>query len=642
MDVSAELQVSGTATDGEDYTLSGTKSVTIPANSSTLTGTRTLRLSALADDLRREDDETVRLRVSQVTRGTEVLPLSAMAEAQVMVENVFEKPPEVSGVSAEAGRCGESTCALRVSWDAPPASPPLTEQFVQHRREDKPNGWARTDVPSAATGVLLTGLQPGRRYVVRVRARNRVGRSEWSAAAAANTAPLVTASAANGGVAFLDAGGARALIRLTGAAQARGGGTLTGRWFRIYPNPNHQQSEIKLSAGGRFAMESGRDHRKASSPGSDRPEARFYRLEVTHELSGQATVASAQVALVWLPKVVLGASPSSVAENGGGRSVRVEARLTGKSVSPLPKSVSVSVRGGTATAGTDFAAVPGFTIRIPGGVRSASGTFTLRPTADSAAEGGETVRVEGSAKDGPHDLEVLGATVTIDDEEVALSVSPTPANGSVTGPGIDCGTGTSGDCSETVTKSSEVPLTAEPASGYVFDEWSGACSSEDGDSCTVAVPGATTVGASFRLPRLTVRVLPASGGSVTGSGIDCGSGTTEDCAESVSGGSIELTAAPASGHGVRFWSGGGCSGTGRTCTASVTADGTVTVAFVEQPAPSAPGPETVPLARRSPGRSGHPLLAWWATIWATVQYMPRNAARLTRTGARPRRRISAL
>ena len=99
-----------------------------------------------------------------------------------MVENVFEKPPEVSGVSAEAGRCGESTCALRVSWDAPPA----------------------------------------------------------------NTAPLVTASAANGGVAFLDAGGARALIPLTGAAQARGGGTLTGRWFRIYPNPNHQQSEIKL------------------------------------------------------------------------------------------------------------------------------------------------------------------------------------------------------------------------------------------------------------------------------------------------------------------------------------------------------------------------------------------------------------
>ena len=53
MDVSAELQVSGTATDGEDYTLSGTRSVTIPANSSTLTGTRTLKLSALADDLRR-------------------------------------------------------------------------------------------------------------------------------------------------------------------------------------------------------------------------------------------------------------------------------------------------------------------------------------------------------------------------------------------------------------------------------------------------------------------------------------------------------------------------------------------------------------------------------------------------------------
>ena len=70
MDVVGELQVSGTATDGTDYTLSGTRSVRIPADSATLTGTRTLRLSALADELRREGDETVMLRVAQVTRGT--------------------------------------------------------------------------------------------------------------------------------------------------------------------------------------------------------------------------------------------------------------------------------------------------------------------------------------------------------------------------------------------------------------------------------------------------------------------------------------------------------------------------------------------------------------------------------------------
>ena len=506
-----------------------------------------------------------------------------------MVANVFEKPPKVAGVSAEAAQCGDSSCALRVSWEAPAASPPLTEQFVQHRREDKPNGWARMDVPASATEALVTGAQPGRRHLVRVRVRNKAGRSEWSEAAMANTAPLVTASAENGGVASLGEGGGRTLVRLAGSATARGGGTLSGRWFRVYPKPNHQQDEIVLPAGPRFAMESGREYDGRHAPSSDSPEARFYRLVVTHDLSGDSTVGSSgDLPLVWLPQVLLSASPSSVPEDGRTRTVRVEAKLTGQSVSSLPKEVVVEVKGGTATLGTDFTADSDFTISIPGGARSAFGTFSLRPRADSVAEGGETVRLQGRASEGPHILEVLPTEVTIEDDLVMLTVSPVPENGKVTGPGIDCGAGSSGKCSEKVTKSSTPSLTASPSSGYVFDKWSGACSSEQEASCEIVVSGETTVGASFRPPKLTVLVLPAAGGSVSGTGIDCGSGTSEDCAESVSGGSIALTASPASGHAVRFWSGGGCSGTGRTCTAVVTADETVTVAFVEQPAPAAP------------------------------------------------------
>ena len=589
MDVVGALQVSGTATAGTDYTLTGTKSVTIPAGSATLTGTRTLKLSALADELRREDDETVKLKVTQVTRGTEVLPLSSAAKTSVTITNVYAKPPKVTGVSAEAAQCGSKNCPLRVSWEAPAASPPLTEQFVQHRRADKPDGdWTRMDVSATATEAVVTGLQPGRRYHVRVRARNKVGKSGWSDAAAANTAPLVTVSADDGGVGSINEGNAKARIRLTGSAKAKGGGTLTGSWFRIYPSPNHQQSEIKLPAGSSFAMVSKQDYSK--SPSSDTPEERTYRLEVTHELSGDTTVGSADVALRWLPKVVLGASPSSVPEDGGARTVTVEAKLTGKSVGSEAKSVSVKVKGDTATEGTDFAAVSGFTISIPGGARKATGTFTLTPTADTAAEGGETVKVKGTATegtDGP-ELKVKAAEVSIEDERVALTVSPAPTKGKVTGTGIDCGAGTSGDCSETVTKSAEVSLTASPATGYVFNGWTGACSSEKSASCAVVVSGATTVGASFRRPKVTVEVSPAAGGSVTGSGIDCGSGTTADCKERVSGGSIALTASPASGYAVSSWSGGGCSGTGTTCTAAVTADTKVTVTFAERPALAAP------------------------------------------------------
>ena len=613
MDVVGALQVSGTATAGTDYTLTGTKSVTIPAGSATLTGTRTLKLSALADELRREDDETVKLKVTQVTRGTEVLPLSSTARTSVTITNVYAKPSKVTGVSAEAAPCGSKTCPLKVSWDAPAASPPLTEQFVQQRRADKPDAdWTRMDVSASATEAVVTGLQPGRRYHVRVRARNKVGKSGWSDAAAANTAPLVTVSADDAGVASIGEGNAKARIRLTGSAKAKGGGTLTGRWHRVYPNPNSMQDEIVMPVGSSFAMASKQDYR--TSPSSDTPEERIYRLEVTHLLSGDSTVGSADVALRWQPKVILSASPSSVPEDGGFRTVTVKAKLTGKSVGSESKSVSVKVKGGTATEGTDFAAVSGFTISIPGGARKATGTFRLTPTADTTAEGGETVKVKGTATegaDGP-ELKVRAAEVWIEDEQFTLSVSPAPTKGKVTGTGIDCGAGTSGDCSEAVTKSASVTLTASPAAGYVFKEWEEACSLEKGASCTVEVSGATTVKALFRRPRVTVEVSPAAGGSVTGSGIDCGSGTTDDCSERVSGGSIALTASPASGYSVSGWSGGGCSGTGTTCTATVTVDTTVTVTFTQQPAPAAPSSLTA-----SPS-DGQVALSWTDPGDATI------------------------
>ena len=101
VDVTGALQVSGTATDGTDYSLSGTKSLVIPAGSATLTGTRTLRLSALGDVRERESDETVKFKVTQVTRGTEVLALSSAAKTSVTITNVYAKPPKVSGVTAQ-------------------------------------------------------------------------------------------------------------------------------------------------------------------------------------------------------------------------------------------------------------------------------------------------------------------------------------------------------------------------------------------------------------------------------------------------------------------------------------------------------------------------------------------------------------
>ena len=63
--------------------------------------------------------------------------------------------------------------------------------------------------------------------------------------------------------------------------------------------------------------------------------------------------------------------------------------------------------------------------------------------------------------------------------------------GTVTGPGIDCGS----DCTELYLNSTTVTLVAVPASHSAFTGWSGACTGTD--VCTVAMTAAKSVKATF-------------------------------------------------------------------------------------------------------------------------------------------------
>ena len=124
------------------------------------------------------------------------------------------------------------------------------------------------------------------------------------------------------------------------------------------------------------------------------------------------------------PDVNLSVSPSSVNEGAAGTTVTVTAAFSTGSTFPEDETVTVSVRGGTATAGMDYAAVSNFDITIPKHTTTATATFTLRPTQDTAVEGSETIDVAGRARD----LTVKGTELTLTDDdgapEVNLSVSP--------------------------------------------------------------------------------------------------------------------------------------------------------------------------------------------------------------------------
>ncbi|MCY4258292.1 MAG: hypothetical protein OXE04_08470, partial [bacterium] len=122
--------------------------------------------------------------------------------------------------------------------------------------------------------------------------------------------------------------------------------------------------------------------------------------------------------------VTLSVFPASVAENVGvATSIRVTAVLGGTTtfVEDTEVTVKVGRAGDTAVSGTDYEAVGDFTVTIPGGSRSASGTFSLLPVDDNRLEQSETITVHGIATG----LTVFSATVTItDNEEPVTPVEP--------------------------------------------------------------------------------------------------------------------------------------------------------------------------------------------------------------------------
>ena len=119
-----------------------------------------------------------------------------------------------------------------------------------------------------------------------------------------------------------------------------------------------------------------------------------------------------------VPEVNLSVSPSKVSEGDASTRVSVTAAFSGSSTLSTDTTVGVSVGGGTATSGTDYAAVSDFDVEIRRGETSGTATFTLTPTADAEVEAAETIRVTGGAPG----LTVNGARLTLTDATPRLSV----------------------------------------------------------------------------------------------------------------------------------------------------------------------------------------------------------------------------
>ena len=112
--------------------------------------------------------------------------------------------------------------------------------------------------------------------------------------------------------------------------------------------------------------------------------------------------------------VTLSVEPAALAEAAGTTAVTVTAVLDA-AARTTETALTVTVGSGTATAGTDFAAVDAFTVTIPAGAYRATGTFRLAPVDDAVDEGDETVAISGSTD--AAGLDVSGAAVRIEDDD---------------------------------------------------------------------------------------------------------------------------------------------------------------------------------------------------------------------------------
>ena len=243
------------------------------------------------------------------------------------------------------------------------------------------------------------------------------------------------------------------------------------------------------------------------------------------------------------------------------------------------------------------------------------GTFTYNPAAGTVLPAGtHTLRVTFTPADTAlYNTASASTTLTVKAPTYSLTISR-PAGGTVTGPGINCGTaGTA--CATALPGATTVGVQATADSGYAFSGWTGQCSGTLA-SLSVLVNGAITCGAAFTavsgstsggtttgsntggpsvpppddnvLPLgapYTLTVTQPTGGTVKSAGINCGT-RSKSCTVTMPGPmTLGLQAVADSGYKFLSWS-GHCSGTvasyalalegARTCAANfIPVDSTV-------------------------------------------------------------------
>ena len=212
---------------------------------------------------------------------------------------------------------------------------------------------------------------------------------------------------------------------------------------------------------------------------------------------------------------------TSLAEDGGEKTVRVTATLGGSSTFNVAKTVAVEVGADAdgATEGTDYTNVGTQNITINAGASSGYVEFTLTPTDDDIDEPDEGISIEGTLAS----VTVTGTSLTITDDEATptatLVLTPATIN--------ESGDTNSSTVTATLSGKSSVAVTLTVAAAAGADTASGDFTVTANKTLTIAEGATTSTGAvtitavdnDIDAPNKTVTVsATASGGGVANPG----------------------------------------------------------------------------------------------------------------------------
>ena len=99
----------------------------------------------------------------------------------VLYSNIFLTEPKVTNVFVITS-VKDGNVTLTVSWGTLQSELPITEYEVEYRTSDT-KSWdksTRLSVSPPANSTVLTGLDAGVEYIVRVRASSEIGAGAWS------------------------------------------------------------------------------------------------------------------------------------------------------------------------------------------------------------------------------------------------------------------------------------------------------------------------------------------------------------------------------------------------------------------------------------------------------------------------------